>query len=107
MNQDVTTIEDLEEPLTYRPEIYFSPEVARLEEARLWPKVWQHAGRLEEIPGSFSQPLELILVALHHHQRPREIGRIIGCQAELAARLQLRGKQVNWAVIHHPPLRMP
>ncbi len=31
-------------------ENYLSPEVARLEKDRLWPKVWQMAGRLEQIP---------------------------------------------------------
>ena len=31
-------------------EAYFSPEFARLEEEQLWPRVWQVACRLEEIP---------------------------------------------------------
>lgn len=31
-------------------EVYFSPEFARLEEQRLWPRVWQIACRLEELP---------------------------------------------------------
>ncbi|MET4898719.1 aromatic ring-hydroxylating dioxygenase subunit alpha [Sphingomonadaceae bacterium jetA1] len=31
-------------------ESYFSPEFARLEEEQLWPRVWQIACRLEEIP---------------------------------------------------------
>ena len=30
-------------------EAYSSPEFARLEEAKLWPRVWQIACRLEEI----------------------------------------------------------
>jgi phenylpropionate dioxygenase-like ring-hydroxylating dioxygenase large terminal subunit len=31
-------------------ETYFSPELAALEEQRLWPRVWQMACRLEELP---------------------------------------------------------
>lgn len=50
MKHHETSVGDLEEPLIYEAQVYFSPEVAALEEARLWPKVWQHAGRLEEIP---------------------------------------------------------
>jgi phenylpropionate dioxygenase-like ring-hydroxylating dioxygenase large terminal subunit len=36
-------------------DVYFSPEVARLEKELMWPKIWQVVGRLEEIPavGSF------------------------------------------------------
>lgn len=29
---------------------YFSPSVAQLEKTRMWPKVWQVVGRLEEVP---------------------------------------------------------
>ena len=43
-------------------------------------------------------------VALHHHQRPVEIGRIVGGQAEFAAGLELGREQVDRAVIDHPPL---
>jgi len=31
-------------------EVYLDPEIAKLEKERLWPKVWQVVGRLEEIP---------------------------------------------------------
>ena len=41
---------DLSEPLTFSVEPYISEEYARAETDRLWPKVWQHAGRVEEIP---------------------------------------------------------
>ena len=44
------TIEDLAEPLTYGVEAFISPEYARAERDLLWPKVWQMAGRLEDIP---------------------------------------------------------
>ncbi|MGO9512694.1 MAG: aromatic ring-hydroxylating oxygenase subunit alpha [Steroidobacteraceae bacterium] len=42
-------------PTTVRPDFvpkdaYISPEFARLEAQRIWPKVWQVACRLEEIP---------------------------------------------------------
>lgn len=43
-------IEDLAEPLTFPVEAYISEEYARAERDKLWPKVWQHAARLEEIP---------------------------------------------------------
>ena len=44
------SIEDLSEPLTYPAEAFTSPEYARAERDLLWPKVWQMAGRLEDIP---------------------------------------------------------
>ena len=49
------TVEDLAEPLTYPVEAFLSPEYAKAEADRLWAKVWQMAGRVEEIPevGSF------------------------------------------------------
>jgi phenylpropionate dioxygenase-like ring-hydroxylating dioxygenase large terminal subunit len=49
------TVEDLYEPLTYPVEAHLSPAYARAERERLWPKVWQMAGRTEELPevGSF------------------------------------------------------
>ncbi len=51
MNKNIgITIEDLAEPLTYGVEAFISPEYARAERDLLWPKVWQMAGRLEDIP---------------------------------------------------------
>jgi nitrite reductase/ring-hydroxylating ferredoxin subunit len=49
------SVEDLAEPLTYPVEAFLSPEYAAAEADRLWAKVWQMAGRVEEIPevGSF------------------------------------------------------
>jgi phenylpropionate dioxygenase-like ring-hydroxylating dioxygenase large terminal subunit len=41
---------ELSEPLTFSVEPYISEDYARAEAGRLWPKVWQHAGRVEEIP---------------------------------------------------------
>ena len=43
------SIEDLEEPLTYPVEAFTCPVYARAERDLLWPKVWQMAGRLEDI----------------------------------------------------------
>lgn len=43
-------IEDLSEPLTFPVEAYISPEYARAEGDRLWARVWQHVGRVEELP---------------------------------------------------------
>jgi phenylpropionate dioxygenase-like ring-hydroxylating dioxygenase large terminal subunit len=44
------TAEDLLEPVTFGAEAYTSPEYARAERDKLWRKVWQMAGRVEEIP---------------------------------------------------------
>lgn len=44
------TVEDLSKPLTYPVEAFISPEYAKAERDLLWPKVWQMAGRLEDIP---------------------------------------------------------
>ena len=50
------TVEDLAEPLTYPVDAFVSPEYARAERDRLWPRVWQMAGRLEDIPEPGSAP---------------------------------------------------
>ncbi|MGA2397396.1 MAG: aromatic ring-hydroxylating dioxygenase subunit alpha [Steroidobacteraceae bacterium] len=42
--------EDLSEPLTFPVEAYIAQDYARAEGDRLWAKVWQHVGRVEEIP---------------------------------------------------------
>ena len=44
------TVEDLAEPLTYPVEAFLSPEYAKAEADKLWAKVWQMAGRVEEVP---------------------------------------------------------
>ncbi len=44
-------VEELVEPLVYPVEAYVSRDYAEAEADRLWAKVWQHAGRVEEIPG--------------------------------------------------------
>ncbi len=43
-------IEEVGEPLTYPVEAFISPEYARAEKERLWPRIWQMAGRVEDIP---------------------------------------------------------
>jgi phenylpropionate dioxygenase-like ring-hydroxylating dioxygenase large terminal subunit len=43
-------VEDLEEPLTFGVGPYLSREYASREGDCLWAKVWQHAGRVEDIP---------------------------------------------------------
>ena len=47
---DNIEIEELAEPLTLATDVYISPEYAKAEGDKLWAKVWQHAGREEEIP---------------------------------------------------------
>ena len=42
--------EDVSEAVTFGVEAYISKDYARAERDKLWPKVWQHAGRVEEIP---------------------------------------------------------
>jgi phenylpropionate dioxygenase-like ring-hydroxylating dioxygenase large terminal subunit len=44
------TTEDLSEPLTFPAEAYISRDYAEAEAERLWSRVWQQAGRVEEIP---------------------------------------------------------
>jgi len=45
-----TPPEALSEPLTIGTEAYLSEEYARAERDKLWAKVWQQAGRVEELP---------------------------------------------------------
>jgi nitrite reductase/ring-hydroxylating ferredoxin subunit len=47
--EDVSS-EPLSEPLTIGAEAYISEEYARAERDKLWAKVWQQVGRVEEIP---------------------------------------------------------
>ena len=42
--------EELSEPMTIGVEAYISEEYARAERDKLWRKVWQQVGRVEEIP---------------------------------------------------------
>jgi phenylpropionate dioxygenase-like ring-hydroxylating dioxygenase large terminal subunit len=52
MNQASPVVsEELSEAVTFGVEPYFSPAYAQAEGDRLWAKVWQHACRLEDIPG--------------------------------------------------------
>jgi phenylpropionate dioxygenase-like ring-hydroxylating dioxygenase large terminal subunit len=46
----VESAEGLVEPVTFGAEAYISRDYARAERDKLWRKVWQMAGRLEEIP---------------------------------------------------------
>ncbi|TGD71056.1 aromatic ring-hydroxylating dioxygenase subunit alpha [Mangrovimicrobium sediminis] len=44
------SIDEVGEPLTYPVEAFISPEYAAAEKELLWPRVWQMAGRVEDIP---------------------------------------------------------
>ncbi len=46
----IETAEELVEAVTFSPEAYISAEYARAERDKLWRKVWQQAGRVEDIP---------------------------------------------------------
>jgi phenylpropionate dioxygenase-like ring-hydroxylating dioxygenase large terminal subunit len=46
----VDATEDLSAPVTIGVEAYISPEYARAERDRLWRKVWQQVGRVEDLP---------------------------------------------------------
>jgi phenylpropionate dioxygenase-like ring-hydroxylating dioxygenase large terminal subunit len=51
MNKSVDlTIEEMSEPLTYPADAYVSEAYVRAERDKLWRKVWQQVGRVEEIP---------------------------------------------------------
>jgi nitrite reductase/ring-hydroxylating ferredoxin subunit len=43
------SVEELSEAVTYPVEAFISEDYARAEREKLWPLVWQHAGRVEEI----------------------------------------------------------
>ena len=62
------------------------------------------AGALLEVAGLFTEPIELVGVALHDHQRMAHIDRVIGTETELAAGLQLVGDHPDRPVVHHPAL---
>ncbi len=49
------SVEDLNDAVTYGTEAFLSRDYAKAEAEKLWPRVWQMAGRLEELPevGSF------------------------------------------------------
>lgn len=49
-SKNLIKVEDLSEPLTYSVDAFTNPEYAQQEGDKLWAKVWQHAGRVEEIP---------------------------------------------------------
>ena len=42
--------EELSEPMTIGVEAYTSEDYARAERDKLWRKVWQQVGRVEELP---------------------------------------------------------
>ena len=44
------SIDDLNEPVTYPVEAFISASYAEAEAEKLWPRVWQQAGRVEELP---------------------------------------------------------
>jgi len=51
MNKPVNiTVEDLTQPLVIPVEAFISRDYAEAEADKLWAKVWQQAGRVEEIP---------------------------------------------------------
>ena len=47
---NVETAEVLAHPVIYPVQAYICEEYARAERDKLWRKVWQMAGRLEDIP---------------------------------------------------------
>ena len=47
---EVQAAEELSDPVTIRVEAYISEDYARAERDKLWRKVWQQIGRVEELP---------------------------------------------------------
>jgi len=47
---DVIPVEDLDKAVGYPVDAFICPDYAAAEKDKLWPRVWQHAGRVEEIP---------------------------------------------------------
>jgi phenylpropionate dioxygenase-like ring-hydroxylating dioxygenase large terminal subunit len=50
LGKPIATPEDLSEPMICPVEAYVSEDYARAEQDKLWRKVWQQVGRVEEIP---------------------------------------------------------
>jgi phenylpropionate dioxygenase-like ring-hydroxylating dioxygenase large terminal subunit len=50
MNKAVVINNELSEPVVVGPEAFTSEAYAKAEAEKLWPKVWQIVGRLEELP---------------------------------------------------------
>lgn len=55
MNKENISVEDVGTPLTYPVDAFISRDYVHHEKEKLWPKVWQVAARVEELPkiGSF------------------------------------------------------
>ncbi len=47
---DVIPVEDLDKAVGYTVDAFICPDYAAAEKEKLWPRIWQHAGRVEEIP---------------------------------------------------------
>ncbi len=47
---EVESVDELAEPMTIGVDAYISPDYARAERDKLWRKVWQQVGRVEELP---------------------------------------------------------
>jgi len=47
---DSAAPEELSKPMTIGVEAYISEDYARAERDKLWRKVWQQVGRVEELP---------------------------------------------------------
>ena len=47
---NVIPIHDLDKAVGYPVDAFICPDYAKAEKDKLWPKAWQHAGRVEEIP---------------------------------------------------------
>jgi phenylpropionate dioxygenase-like ring-hydroxylating dioxygenase large terminal subunit len=47
---NVIPVEDLDKAVGYPVDAFICPDYAMAEKDKLWPRVWQHAGRVEEIP---------------------------------------------------------
>lgn len=50
IGRKIETVDELEKPVIIPVDAYTSEEYARAERDRLWRKVWQQVGRVEEIP---------------------------------------------------------
>lgn len=49
-DMEIAATEELSEPMTIGVEAYISEDYARAERDKLWRKVWQQVGRVEEVP---------------------------------------------------------
>ena len=103
----IAGIEELSEPMTIGVDAYISPEYARAERDRLWRKVWQQVGRVEELPevGDPEKP-KLVFFFDEAHLLFTDAPQALTDKVEQVVRL-IRSKGVGVYFVTQNPLDVP